>query len=199
VYLQTELSLHSHKITFRSDIFTTVYQDLTRDPPPTPARSLCCLGVLPRSGLSSVGCNDIEAQASIIEMQTLESDKHLPRVFVTARSRAGDEPAILVGEVAERVAFGQVPPSLDIVLGDSGRVGNSVLDSARFTLDVHLLTTRNESTHTEGGGPAEEVGGIAGWAAGDLFYAGRAIRSGGFVEPDGVVRGCKVLVMDRGG
>jgi hypothetical protein len=168
------------------------------NPPPTSTRFLCRLGVLPRGGLSGVGCNNIEAQASIIEIQTLESDEHLPRVFVTVRCRAGNEPAVLIGEVAERVAFGQVPPSLDVVLRDSGRVGNSVLDSARLALDVHLLTTRNESTHTEGAGPAEEVGGVAGWAASDLFYARRAKRSGGLVKPEGLVGGRKVLVMDGG-
>jgi hypothetical protein len=102
-------------------------------------------------------------------------------------------------KVAERVAFDQIPASLDIVSRDSGRVGNSVLDSACFALDIHLLATGNESSYAEGASPTEEVGGVSGWAAADFCYAVRAGRSGGLVELDRLVGGRKVLVMNRGG
>jgi hypothetical protein len=165
--------------------------------PPTSTEFLFRLGVLPGGGLRSVGCDSIKAQASIIKIQTLESDKHLPRVFVVARPRTGDETAVLVCEVAERFAFGQVPPGDDVALGDGGGVGDSVLDSARFELDVYLLTTRNDSTHTEGIVSTKKVGSVADWAAANVLYVARAERTSGLVEPDGLIGGREGLVMDR--
>jgi hypothetical protein len=165
--------------------------------PPTSTGFLFSLGVLPGGGPSSVRCDSIKAQASIIKIQTLESDEHLPGAFVVARSRTGNETAVLVCEVAERLAFSQVPPSDDVALGDGGRVSDSVLDSARFELDVHLLTTRNDSTHTEGIVSTKKVGSVADWAAAHVLYVARAEGTSGLVEPDGLIGGREGLVMDR--
>jgi hypothetical protein len=153
---------------------------------------------LPSSSLGRVGSNSVETQASIVELDALESDIHLPRVVL---GRASDEAAVLVRKVAERLAARLVPAILDGSLRDGSGVGDGVLDSAGVGVDVDLLAARDDGAHSEGVVAAGEVGGVAGRAgARDLSDVGRAVRGRGLVEPKGVVGGRDGLVVDgRGG
>jgi hypothetical protein len=155
------------------------------------------LSVLPSSGGGRVGRNSAEAQASIVKLQALKSDIHLPRVVLR---RASNETSVLVRKVAERLAFGEVPTSLDISLRNCSRVGNGVLDSTGLGVDVHLLAAGDDGSHSEGVVAAGEVGGVAGRAAADVLDVRRAVGGCGLVEPEGLVGGGDGLVVDwRGG
>jgi hypothetical protein len=75
-------------------------------------------------------------------------------------------------------------------------VSNSVLDSTRFELDVHLLTTRNDSTNAKGIVPTKKVGSVADQTAANIHYVTRAERTSGLIKPDGLVGSREGLVMD---
>jgi hypothetical protein len=156
------------------------------------------LSVLPSSSLGRVGSNSVEAQASIVELDALQGNVHLPRVVL---SGASNEAAVLVRKVAERLAARLVPAVLDGSLRDGSGVGDGVLDSTGLGVDVDLLAARDDGAHSEGVVAAGEVGVVAGRAgAGDLGDVGRAVRGRGLVEPEGVVGGRDGLVVDgRGG
>ena len=156
------------------------------------------LSVLPSSSLGRVGSNSIETQASVIELDALQSNKHLPRVVLR---RASDEATVLVRKVAERLAVRLVPASLDCSLRDGSGVCDRVLDSAGLGIDVDLLAARDNGAHSEGVVAASEVGVVAGRAGtADLSDVGRAVGGCGLVEPEGLVGGRDALVVDgRGG
>jgi hypothetical protein len=145
------------------------------------------LSVLPSSSLSRVGSNSAETQASIVELHTLQSNIHLPRIVVR---RASNETTMFVRKVPERLALGQVPASLDVTLRDSSRVGDRVLDGASLGVDVHLLAAGDDGAHSEAVVAAGEVGGVAGRAgAGDRLDVRGAVGGCGLVEPEGLVGG----------
>jgi hypothetical protein len=159
------------------------------------------LSVLPSSGLSRVGSNSVEAQALIVKLDALESDKHLPRRAVARR--ASDEATEFVGEVAEGLAVGavrEIPSGLDIALRDSSRVCDGVLDSTSLGVDVDLLAAGDAGSHAESVVAAGKVGGVAGRAAAEFLDVGRAVGGCGLVEPEGLVGGRDGSVVDgRGG
>ena len=145
------------------------------------------LSVLPSSSLSRVGSNSTETQASIVELHTLQSNIHLPRIVVR---RASNETTMFVRKVPERLALGQVPAGLDIALRDSSRVGNRVLDRAGLGVDVHLLAAGDDGAHSEAVVAAGEVGGVAGRAGTcDRLDVRGAVGGCGLVEPEGLVGG----------
>ena len=154
------------------------------------------LSVLPSSSLSRVGSNSAETQASIVELHTLQSNIHLPRIVVR---RASNETTMFVRKVPERLALGQVPAGLDIALRDSSRVGDGVLDLTGGGLDVDFLATGDDDAHAEGVLAAGKSGEVAGRAGTESLDVLGAVGGGGLVEPDGLARGGEGLVVDGRG
>ena len=159
------------------------------------------LSVLPSSSLSTVGSNSVEAQAVIVELDALETDKHLPRRAVG--HRASNETTEFVRKVAEGLAVSricQVPPSNHVPFRDGSTVGDGVLDSTSLGVDVDLLAAGNAGSHAENVVAAGKVGGVAGRAGAELLDVGRAVGGCGLVEPEGLVGGRDGGVVDgRGG
>jgi hypothetical protein len=181
-------------------MYSATYISNPSNDPENVRLSIPHLSVLPSSGLSRVGSNSVEAQALIVKLDALESDKHLPRRAVARR--ASDEATEFVREVAEGLAVTrrEVPPGLDIALRDSSRVCDGVLDSTSLGVDVDLLAAGDAGSHAESVVAAGKVGGVAGRAAAEFLDVGRAVGGCGLVEPEGLVGGRDGSVVDgRGG
>lgn len=163
--------------------------------------SISHLSVLPSSGLSTVGSNSVEAQAVIVELDALESDKHLPRRAVARR--ASDEATEFVRKVAEGLAVGavrKVPAGQNRTFWGGSGVSDGVSNSTGLGVDVDLLAAGDAGSHAEGVVAAGEVGAVAGRAAAEFLDVGRAVGGCGLVEPEGLVGGRDGSVVDgRGG
>lgn len=154
------------------------------------------LRVLPSAGSGGVAGESVEAEASAVEVNALQTNEDLERVVL---GRASDERTVGVGEDAEAVARADGPAGLDGAFRNSGGVGDGVLDGTSLAVDVDLLAARDDDAEAEGVLAAGESGAVAGRAGADVLDVLGAVGGGLLVEPDGLAGGGDGLVVDGGG